>query len=138
MSGSIPVRPQIHARRRRSPRRASAGLTPGRAAAALVLVLVVGAGWGLTASEAFTVTSLDVAGTELTSPADVAAALALPSPAPNAFTLATEPLRSRLRDLPTIAGAEVRVILPGTLRVRLEERAPILAWRTAERTLLVD
>jgi hypothetical protein len=138
MSGSIPVRPPTHARRRKSPRRASAGLTPGRAAACLVLVLVVGAGWGLTASEAFTVTELDVAGTKLTPPDAVATALALPSPAPNAFTLATEPLGSRLRELPTVAGAEVQVILPDTLRVRLEEREPILAWRTADRVLLVD
>lgn len=138
MSGSIPVRSPTHARRRKGPRRASAGLTPARAAAALVLVLVVGAGWGLTASEAFTVTELDVAGTDLTPPEAVATALALPNPAPNAFTLATEPLGSRLRELPTVAGAEVQVILPDTLRVRLEEREPILAWRTADRILLVD
>lgn len=138
MSGSIPVRTSTHARRRKGPRRASAGLTPGRAAAALVLVLVVGAGWGLTASEAFTVTELDVAGTELTPPEEVASALALPSGPPNAFSLATEPLGARLRALPTVAGAEVAVILPGTLRVRLAERTPILAWRTVDRTLLID
>jgi hypothetical protein len=138
MSGSIPVRPPTHARRRKGPRRASTGLTPGRAAAVLVLVLVVGAGWGLTASEAFTVTELDVAGTNLTPPEAVATALAFASPAPNAFTLATGPLGSRLRALPTVVGADVRVVLPGTLRVRLEERVPILAWRTADRVLLID
>jgi POTRA domain, FtsQ-type len=138
MSGGIPVRASAHARRRKGPRRASAGLTPGRAAAALVLVLVVGAGWGLTASEAFTVSELDVAGTDLTPPEDVARALALVGPAPNAFTLATDPLGSRLAALPTVAGADVRVVLPDTLRVRLEERRPILVWRTADRALLVD
>ncbi len=138
MSGSIPVRPPVQARRRKGPRRASAGLSPGRAAAALVLVLVVAVGWGLTASEAFTVTEIDVEGTDLTPPAAVATALALPSPAPNAFALATEPMRARLRALPTVVGVEVRVLLPGTLRVRLQERVPILAWRTVDRTLLID
>lgn len=138
MNGRLPVRPVGQARRRRSPRRASAGLTPGRAAAALVLVAVVAAGWGLTASDAFTVAELDVAGTALTPAADVERALALPSPAPNAFTLAAEPLGDRLRALPTIAAADVRVALPGTLHVRLVEREPILVWRTAERVLLVD
>lgn len=138
MSGAIPVRPPVQARRRRGPRRASAGLSPGRAAAALVVVLVVGAGWGLTASEAFTVTELDVKGMDLTPSAAVATALSLSSPAPNAFALATEPLGARLRALPTVAGVEVRVLLPGTLRVRLEEREPILAWRSVDRTLLID
>jgi len=138
MSGGLPVRAPTHARRRKGPRRASAGLTPGRAAAALLLVLAVAAGWGLTASEAFTVTELDVDGTDLTPPAAVAGALALPGSTPNAFTLATEPLGSRLRALPTVAAAEVRVVLPDTLRVRLQERVPILAWRTADRTLLID
>ena len=137
MSGSIPVR-GTHARRRKGPRRASAGLTPGRAAGALVLVLVVAAGWGLTASEAFTVTELDVTGTDYTPPESVATALAMPSPGANAFALATEPLGSRLRALPTIATAEVEVVLPDTLRVRLEEREPVLTWRTAERALLID
>jgi hypothetical protein len=138
MSGSIPVRAPTHARRRKGQRRASAGLTPGRAAAALALVLVAGAGWGLTASETFTVSELEVTGTNLTAPDEVASALALASPAPNAFTLATEPLGSRLEDLPTIAAADVRVVLPDTLRVRLEERRPILVWRTVDQALLVD
>lgn len=138
MSGAIPVRPPVQARRRRGPRRASAGLSSGRAAAALVLVLVVGAGWGLIASEAFTVTDVDVKGMDLTPAAAVTTALSLPSPAPNAFTLATEPLGARLGKLPTIASVEVRLLLPGTLRVRLEEREPILAWRTVDRTLLID
>jgi len=64
--------------------------------------------------------------------------LALGSPAPNAFMLATDGLRSSLESIPSVAGADVSVALPGTLRVRIVERTPILAWRTGSSLLLVD
>jgi hypothetical protein len=59
-------------------------------------------------------------------------------PAPNAFTLATDALRDRLLALPAAADADVSVGLPGTLRVRLVERVPVLAWRHGRALLLVD
>ena len=47
-------------------------------------------------------------------------------------------LRERLLALPTVADAEVRVGLPGSLDVRVVEREPILAWQRDDALLLVD
>jgi hypothetical protein len=102
---------------------------------------MVGAGaatWGVASSPAFGVRSVDVSGVAMTSDAAMQAVLALGSPPPNAFTLATDDLRSGLEAIPSIAQADVRVVLPGTLRVRVVERVPILAWRTRSALLLVD
>ena len=138
MSSRLPVRSSGQARRRARPRRASARLSPRRAAAGLLLVLAAGAGWGVTASSAFAVRDVAIEGTALTAQAAVSTALALPDPAPNAFTLRTDALRAQIRALPAVASVEVRVVLPGSLRVRIAEREPILAWRAAGRLLLVD
>jgi cell division protein FtsQ len=102
---------------------------------------MVGAGaatWGVASSPAFGVRSVDVSGVSVTSEAAIQAVLALGSPPPNAFTLATDELRSGLEAIPSIAEADVRVDLPGMLRVRVVERVPILAWRTGRALLLVD
>jgi cell division septal protein FtsQ len=134
----LPVRPSGGARRRPSQRRASSRLSPRRAVAALVMVVAGAATWGVAASPAFGIRTTDVSGMVVTSPAEVDAVLALGSPAPNAFMLATDGLRSSLESIPSIAQADVRVVLPGTLRVRVVERVPILAWRTGSALLLVD
>ncbi len=93
---------------------------------------------GAVASPVFEVRTVEVEGAALTGDEAVRAALDLPRPAPNAFTLATDALRERLLALPAVADAEVSVGLPGTLRVRIEEREPVLAWRHADALLLVD
>ena len=126
------------ARRRPTQRRASSRLSPRRALAALVMVGAGAATWGVAASPAFGVRTTDVSGVVLTSDAALQAALALGSPAPNAFTLQTDGLQAGLEAIPSIAQADVRVTLPGTLRVHVVERVPILAWRTADALLLVD
>ena len=134
----LPVRQTGGARRRPAQRRASSRLSPRRALAALVMVVAGAATWGVAASPAFGVRATDVSGVAVTTDAEVAAVLALGSPPPNAFTLATDGLRSGLEAIPSVAQADVQVILPGTLRVRIVERTPILAWRTDNALLLVD
>lgn len=134
----LPVRQVGGARRRPTQRRASARLSPRRALAALVMVVAGAATWGVAASPAFGVRASDVSGVALTTDAEVAAVLSLGSPPPNAFTLATDGLRSGLEAIPSIARADVHVTLPGTLRVRVVERTPILAWRAGTALLLVD
>lgn len=134
----LPFRTMGGARRRASRRRASSRLSPRRALAALVMVGAGAATWGVAASPAFGVRSADVSGTVVTTSAEVGAVLALGSPPPNAFTLATDGLRSGLEAIPSVAGAQVQVVLPGTLRVRIVERTPILAWRVGTALLLVD
>lgn len=134
----LPVRQAGGARRRPAQRRASSRLSPRRALAALVMVVTGAATWGVAASPTFSVRATDVSGAAVTTDAEVEAVLALGSPPPNAFTLATDGLRSGLEAIPSIARADVQVTLPGTLRVRIVERSPILAWRVGDVLLLVD
>ncbi|MDA8238664.1 MAG: FtsQ-type POTRA domain-containing protein [Chloroflexi bacterium] len=137
MSAELPVRGG-RVRRRGGPRRASGGFSPRRALAALVMLAAAGATWGVVASPVFDVTTVEVEGATLTGDDAIRAALALPSPAPNAFVLATDELRARLLALPAVADAHVSVGLPGTIRARVAERAPVLAWRRGRSLWLVD
>lgn len=137
MSDDLPVRGG-RVRRRGGQRRASGGFSPRRALAALAMLATAGLIWGAVASPVFGVKAVEVEGAVLTGDDAVRAALDLPTPAPNAFTLATDVLRERLLALPAVADAEVSVGLPGTLRVRIVEREPVLAWRRAGALLLAD
>jgi hypothetical protein len=102
------------------------------------MLVTAGLVWGAVASPVFGIKSVEVEGARLTGEDAVLAALALPAVGPNAFTVATDVLRERLLALPAVADAAVRVGLPGTLRVRIEERVPILAWQRGGTTYLVD
>lgn len=137
MSEEMPVR-GMRVRRRPGQRRASAGFSPRRALAALVLLAAAGAVWGVIASPVFGVRSVQVDGAVLTGEAAVRDALGLGSPVPNAFVLGTDELRRRLLALPAVADAEVSVGLPGTIHARVTERHPVLAWHRGTSVLLVD
>ena len=137
MSDDLPVRGG-RVRRRGGQRRASGGFSPRRALAALAMLATAGLIWGAVASPVFAVKAVEVEGAILTGDDAVRAALDLPTPAPNAFTLATDVLRERLLALPAVADAEVSVGLPGILRVRIVEREPVLAWRGQGTLLLAD
>lgn len=137
MSDDLPVRGG-RVRRRGGQRRATGGFSPRRALAALAMLATAGLIWGAVASPVFGVKAVEVEGAVLTGDDAVRAALDLPTPAPNVFTLATDVLRERLLALPAVADAEVSVGLPGTLRVRIVEREPVLAWRRAGALLLAD
>ncbi len=137
MSGDLPVR-GARVRRRGGQRRASAGFSPRRAVAALVLLAAAGATWGVVASPVFGIRTIQVEGAGLTGDEQVRAALGLASPAPNVFTVPTDVLRERLLALPAVADAEVSIGLPGTIHVRVTEREPVLAWRRGESVYLVD
>lgn len=137
MSDDLPIRGG-RVRQRGGQRRASGGFSPRRALAALAMLATAGLIWGAVASPVFGVKHVEVEGAVLTGDDVVRAALDLPTPAPNAFTLATDILRERLLALPAVADAEVSVGLPGTLRVRIVEREPVLGWRGDGALLLAD
>lgn len=124
---------------RRQPRvrRASAGLSPVRAAAILAMLLSAGAIYGLTATAAFGFSRLDVTGTTLTSETAIRDQVGLAS-GENLVGLATEPIVGRLRQLPSVRDAEVTVGLPDVLRVRVTERRAIVVWAIGERRFAVD
>jgi cell division septal protein FtsQ len=126
-----------HPRRRSRVRRASAGLSRVRAGAALGMLLAAGGIYGVAASPAFGLGPVTVRGVQLTDVAEVTARLGL-VPGTNLFALSTEPLAARLRELPTVAAADVTIRLPDTLDVDVHEREPILVWGVGERRFLVD
>lgn len=118
-------------------RRASAGLTPTRAGALLVLLAAVAGLYGAASSDAFSVRHLDVSGATWTSEASVESALAVP-PGQNLFTLRTRDLVRRLEEIAAIRGAKVSVSLPDTLHVTIDERVALLAWQVGSKRFLVD
>lgn len=124
-------------RRTRPIRRASAGLTPTRAGAALAMLVSALAVYGLAATSAFGFARLEIEGATITSEAVVRDRLAL-AEGQNLFEIATDPLEARIREIPAVAAAEISLGLPDTVAVRIEERVPILVWKIGERRLLVD
>ena len=124
--------------RRTTPvRRASAGLTPVRAGALLVLLAAIAALYGVATTGAFTVQRTTVEGATWTPEQDVLTALALPADV-NAFALRTAALEARLLGIPSVRTAAVSVALPDEVRVAITERKPVMAWQVGERRFLVD
>lgn len=139
MSTRAPVRRAGGHVARRGPtiRRASAGLSPIRAGAFLVMLLTGAAMYGLVATDAFAFKQVDLEGAHFTSELAVRTALAL-GDGTNLVRLRTDGLAAALRQLPTVKDAAVSVGLPGTVRVVLDERVPILIWQTDAGSFLVD
>jgi len=141
MTSRPPVRRTAgHARRPNGPKRRSAGLSPVRAAAALIVVLSALAIYGVGASSVFGYGRLQIEDEDrlLADPAAVQSRLGTTTAGTNLFLVQTDGIEASLREMPTVAEAEVRVQLPDTLRVRLIEREPILVWVVGERRILVD
>lgn len=133
----LPTRRVGQQRAGRPIRRSSAGLSRTRALAALFLVLSTLAIYGVGASPVFAFHHVDLSGATWTSPDDVQAQLGVID-GTNLVTLRTDDLAGRLEALPTVRSAEVSVVLPNTIRVRLDERQPILIWQTSTGRFLVD
>jgi cell division septal protein FtsQ len=124
---------------RRQPRvrRASAGLTPTRAAALLAMLIAAGAVYGLSATSAFGFERLQVDGATLTSDADLRTQIALDQ-GTNLVGLSTGPIADRIRLLPSVRDVAVSVGLPDQLVVHLTERHPIVVWAVGDRRFAVD
>jgi cell division septal protein FtsQ len=122
-------------RRSRSVRRSSAVLSRVRAGAALAMLVAAGAIYGVASSSAFQLTAVDVTGTTFTDQADVQAAIDGVHGS-NLFMLKTGPLEAALRNLPTVASAQVTVHLPGTLAVAIKERTAVMVWKVGARRYL--
>jgi cell division septal protein FtsQ len=125
------------ARRQPRVRRASAGLSPTRAAAILAMLIAAGAIYGLSATAAFGFDHLDVRGTHLTSTEAIQATIGL-APGTNLVGLATDPIASRVRQLPSVSDVDVSVALPDSLVVDVTERRPIVVWAYGKRRWAVD
>jgi cell division septal protein FtsQ len=124
-------------RRTRPVKRASAGLSPVRAGAALAMLLSAFAIYGVGASSAFAFGELRIEGARYTD-ADAVAAILEEARGENLFRLSTAALVEELRELPTVADARIAIALPQTLAVSLVEREPVLVWRVGDERFLVD
>ncbi len=101
------------------------------------MLMTAGSIYGLASTSAFAYSRLQIEGTAITTEAAIREKLDLAG-GENLFGLRTEPLETRLRDIPAVAVAEVSVGLPDTVVVRIEEREAILVWRSGELRWYVD
>ena len=131
------TRTPVAGRRARQVKRASAGLSPVRAGAALAMLLSAAAVYGVGASSAFDYAKVRIDGVRFTDRAKVEATLA-DARGENLFQLATKPLEATLETLATVQSARVSVSLPDTLAVTIEERRPVLIWQVGEARYLAD
>jgi cell division protein FtsQ len=118
-------------------RRRSAGMTPLRAGAILLMLLCAAGAYGVVGTGAFAFRHLKVDGEHYTPEAAVTSVLALQQ-GTNLVRLRTDSLVESLRTIPTVRDAQVSIELPDTVRVRIEEREPILIWAAGENRFLVD
>jgi cell division septal protein FtsQ len=139
-----PVRPSMRRsiggspfRRSRSVRRASAGMSPVRAGAILAMLVSSAAVYGVGQATIFEYTDTIIEGATFTDQDAIVAALQ-DARGTNLFRLVTRPLEDRVREIPTVRGADVSVRLPNALAVRIRERSAILVWRIGARRYLVD
>lgn len=118
-------------------RRASAGLSPVRAGAMLVLLLAAATIYGLANSSAFEANGVRIEGATYTAATDVEAALE-EIRGENLFVIRTAPLEEAIARLRTVREAAISVQLPDTVVVDLVERTPILVWQVGARRYLAD
>jgi cell division septal protein FtsQ len=131
------ARPGGAVRRTKPIRRASAGLTPTRAGALLALLAAVAGLYGAASSDAFAARRTEISGATWTTDDALRAAMAIP-PGQNLFVLRTRQLEDHLAQIPAVLTATVTAALPDEVRVTIQEREPLLAWKVGERRFLVD
>ena len=131
------TRTPVAGRRARQVKRASAGLSPVRAGAALAMLVSAAAVYGVGASSAFDYAKVSIDGVRFTDRAVVEATIA-DARGENLFQLSTGPLEATLETLPTIQTARIDVRLPDTLAVTIEERRPVLIWQVGGSRYLAD
>ncbi len=135
------LRPGAHPggrpRQTRRVRRSSAGLTPTRAGALLVMLAAMAGIFGAATSDAFAISRTELSGATWTPAGELEAALAIP-PGQNLFAVSTSELARRVEAIPAVRTARVEVALPDTLRVTVSERVALLVWKAGPRELLVD
>ena len=132
-TGRVRTDPRISRRRKavaRTKRRRIAG-------AFLALAILAGAIWAAFWSPLLAVSKVQVAGARHTSTADIRAAADLGAD-DNLLLVSTGTVANAVERLPWVAEAEVHRKLPGTVRIRIEERTAALAVTIASGTWTID
>ena len=101
------------------------------------MLIASGAIFGLATTPAFGFGRLDVRGTVLTTEDAVRNAAAI-QPGANLVSLTTEPIVTRLRELPSVRDASVRLALPNVIELSIVERRPIVIWEAGGTRYAVD
>jgi hypothetical protein len=94
----------------------------------------------LVTDETFRVTPerVEVRGVRYADAAEVRSRLGRLDQQPNVFRVRAADVVGDLRTMPEVAGARVSTSLPGRVIVEVEEREPILLWRSGDQGFLVD
>jgi cell division protein FtsQ len=131
------------AARRRPPRRPSRAalyrrkVVRRRVVAILVMLVVTVVVCTVWFTPALGVREVEVRGTvDLT--ADEVRAAAAVEPGTPLVRLDVDAVAARVRELPRVAGVEVARVLPGTVRLTVDEREPVAVIKAAEGAHLVD
>lgn len=112
-----------------------------RFAGAALMGLTLGSTWWLVTTDRLELAAdqPQVAGVHFTDPALVAATIGIvPGEHPNVFRVATQSIARALREVPSIAGAQVVAELPNQLIITVTERQPVMAIAAVGGTYLVD
>lgn len=107
-----------------------------RATAVLLLFGASGLLYYVAASDAFAVTEVGVAGSQLVPAAEIEQIAAVTGL--NIFWLREEEVGQRLQAIAAVHSAQVRAVLPNRLEVRIVERAPVAVWEKSGTSYLVD
>ncbi|MEV8436600.1 FtsQ-type POTRA domain-containing protein [Actinosynnema sp. NPDC051121] len=131
------------AARRRPPRRPSRAdlyrrkVVRRRVVAILVMLVVTIVVCTVWFTPALGVREVEVRGTVDLTVDEVRAAAAIESGTP-LVRLDVDAVAARVRELPRVAGVEVARVLPGTVRLTVDEREPVAVIKAAEGAHLVD
>jgi POTRA domain, FtsQ-type len=135
----LPVRQPVA---RGSMRRSRRGLDVAARVVGIAVVVATAAGvYWFVSTDRFQLDpdQVHISGLVYTDEPTLRAAIGLAEDArPNVFRLKPAQMAEALRDLPSVATAEVEVTLPDKLDVTVHERAPLLIWRTSHGAFLVD
>jgi cell division protein FtsQ len=117
-------------------RRRHAGLFIGRVIALIVLIASSGLMYHVAFSPRYHLSEVRTNGNSLASASEIEAAVR--ESGREAFWIQTSAVRKRLLAIPAIAEADVRVVLPDRLEVRVRERAPFGVLQTGATAQLLD
>lgn len=98
--------------------------------AALVLAVVIGAGWLVGFSSVFTVTQVTVTGNSLVGADTIKSVAAVPMGTALVFT-DPNPIAGRIADLPEVRTVTVSRAWPNSIRIEVKERTAVYAIRTS-------
>jgi cell division protein FtsQ len=126
--------PRISRRRKAVARSKRRRILIGLAGVAVLLLVI----WTLFMSPVLSVRDVKVLGESFTTEEEVIAAAGLTTPEGNLLLLGTDEIARKVEELPWVRSADVDRMLPGTVRIKVVERAPALVLSLGAATWTID